>query len=172
MWIIGKADRPQRSSIPRAAGVDVHPGVMGRADVPNVLQCVAGRRVGEQVDHALRIEQRILMAARCVDEEAADDIFVGDRPGPQMARRVAADIGDVVADPEGRIAAVPSSVVLIADVGQMDLQIVRAAAAAQRAERQGRGRRVGSGRGHELNLVARAGAEGARQVDRPHGVPP
>jgi hypothetical protein len=91
--------------------------------VPNVLQGGSIRWIAKQIDDAVRIQQRILVPRSRVNEESADLILVINAAGSQMARRVPSGVRDVVAQPERGVAAVAHCVILVADVGEMDLEI-------------------------------------------------
>ena len=66
-----------------------------------------------------------------VDRNPADFVLVIDVSGAQVARRIPSGIGDVAANIECGVARIAHRVVLVAHIGQVDLQVMRRGAAAQ-----------------------------------------
>ena len=170
--IVGEPGGAGVAGIAGAARRDILPGIMDVAYPADVARRGAVGSFREDVDVALCVKQRVLVGGARVDEQAADDVLVIDVPGAQMARGVAADVGDVVTHPERRVARIAHRVVLVAHVGQVDLEIMRRGAAAQRRKGLMRTLRIASRSRDELDLIGCPVRQTFGQPGRPYRMTP
>jgi len=128
--IVGEARRAGRPCVANASGADVLPGVVDTANMAHRAKRGAVRR-RRQVEVAAYIEQRIGPMRRVVDRRPYDYPAIADRAGGAFARCIAAAIGGGRIYVEGQATGPSDAAVLIADIGEMQLKVMRLARAAR-----------------------------------------